>query len=130
MSVEKSLDRKLAAIHADPSGCKEFIIADAKDADMGFSIGAPGKSPERHDGEVRLCVDDNGIGVPEKDRERIWTVFERLHPHHVFPGTGVELAIVAKAAARMGGRYGVEARPRGGSTFWVSLRDAPGEAVA
>ena len=52
--MQKSLDRKLAAIHADPSGCKEFIIADAKDADMAFGIGAPGKSPERHDGEVRF----------------------------------------------------------------------------
>lgn len=41
MPLEKSLDRKLSAIHADPSGCKEFIIADAKDADMGISIGAP-----------------------------------------------------------------------------------------
>jgi len=49
----KSLDRKLAAIHADPSGSKEFIIADAKDADMAFGIGAPGKSPEMHAGEVR-----------------------------------------------------------------------------
>ncbi|MCA9029177.1 MAG: hypothetical protein KDA66_00135 [Planctomycetaceae bacterium] len=49
----KSLDRKLAAIHADPTGCREFIIADAKDADMAFGIGAPGKSPERHDAEVR-----------------------------------------------------------------------------
>ena len=38
----KSLDRKLAAIHADPSGCDEFIIADAKDADMAFGITAPG----------------------------------------------------------------------------------------
>ena len=52
--MEKSLDRKLAAIHADPSGCKEFIIADAKDADMAFGIGAPGKSPEMHAGEVRM----------------------------------------------------------------------------
>ncbi len=52
--MQKSLDQKLAAIHADPSGCKEFIIADAKDADMAFGIGAPGKSPERHDGEVRF----------------------------------------------------------------------------
>ncbi len=52
--MQKSLDRKLAAIHADPSGCKEFIIADAKDADMAFGMGAPGKSPERHDGEVRF----------------------------------------------------------------------------
>ena len=51
--MQKSLDRKLAAIHADPHGCCEFIIADAKDADMAFGIGAPGLSPERHDAEVR-----------------------------------------------------------------------------
>lgn len=49
---EKSLDRKLRAIHSDPSGSNEFIIADAKDADMAFGIGAPGRSPERHDGEA------------------------------------------------------------------------------
>ena len=52
--MQKSLDRKLAAIHADPSGSKEFIIADAKDADMAFGIGAPGQSPEMHAGEVRM----------------------------------------------------------------------------
>ncbi|MHB1037199.1 MAG: hypothetical protein ACYC35_24580 [Pirellulales bacterium] len=52
--MEKSLDRKLASIHADPSGSREFIIADAKDADMAFGIGAPGRSPEAHAGEVRL----------------------------------------------------------------------------
>ena len=52
--TQKSLDRKLAAIHADPSGCREFILADAKDADMAFGMGAPGQSPERHDGELRF----------------------------------------------------------------------------
>lgn len=52
--MQKSLDRKLAAIHADPGGCREFILADAKDADMAFGIGAPGLSPERHDGELRF----------------------------------------------------------------------------
>lgn len=50
----KSLDAKLAAIHADPSGCREFIIADAKDADMAFGVGAPGRSPESHSGEGRF----------------------------------------------------------------------------
>ncbi len=50
----KSLDRKLASIHANPSGCREFILADAKDADMAFGIGAPGQSPEAHSGEVRF----------------------------------------------------------------------------
>lgn len=52
--MQKSLDKKLTSIHDDPSGSPEFIIADAKDADMAFGIGAPGKSPERHDGETRF----------------------------------------------------------------------------
>lgn len=52
--MEKSLDRKLRSIHADPQGSREFILADAKDADMALAIGAPGRSPEQHAGEVRL----------------------------------------------------------------------------
>src|SRR5262249_48856970 len=52
--MQKSLDRNLAAIHADPSGCREFILADAKDADMAFGVGAPGQSPEQHAGELRF----------------------------------------------------------------------------
>src|ERR671937_334579 len=51
--VEKSLNRKLARIHADPHGCKDFLLADAKDADMAQAIGAPGRSPEAHGGELR-----------------------------------------------------------------------------
>src|SRR5262245_62007742 len=52
-SVQKSLDQKLARIHADPQRAKDFILADAKDADMALAIGAPGKSPEAHSGELR-----------------------------------------------------------------------------
>src|SRR5262245_28605915 len=51
--VQKALDVKLARIHADPHGCKDFILADAKDADMALAIGAPGRSPEAHGGELR-----------------------------------------------------------------------------
>src|SRR5215216_4208733 len=51
--VPKSLDAKLARIHADPGGCKDFILADAKDADMALAIGAPGRSPEAHSSELR-----------------------------------------------------------------------------
>jgi hypothetical protein len=51
--VEKTLDRKLQRLHADPHGCKDFILADAKDADMALAIGAPGRSPESHSGELR-----------------------------------------------------------------------------
>ncbi|QDU72825.1 hypothetical protein [Mucisphaera calidilacus] len=49
----KSLDTKLERILADP-GCGDFIIADAKDADMAFGLAAPGKSPEMHGHEARF----------------------------------------------------------------------------
>jgi len=42
--VQKSLDLKLARIVADP-GCRDFILADAKDADMAFGLAAPGLAP-------------------------------------------------------------------------------------
>ncbi len=42
----KSLDAKLAAIHADPVGAPDFILADAKDADMAFGLAATGIEPE------------------------------------------------------------------------------------
>src|SRR5439155_16370000 len=51
--AEKMLDVKLTRIHADPVGCKDFLLADAKDADMALAIGAPGRSPEAHSGELR-----------------------------------------------------------------------------
>src|SRR5262245_55448567 len=51
--MEKTLDVKLRRLHADPRGCKDFILADAKDADMALAIGAPGRSPEAHGGELR-----------------------------------------------------------------------------
>lgn len=49
----KTLDEKLARIRADRS-CRDFILADAKDADMAFGLSAPGKSPEHHSGEARF----------------------------------------------------------------------------
>ncbi len=51
--VQKSLDQKLARILSDPS-CGDFILADAKDADMAFGMAAPGRSPEHHAEEGRF----------------------------------------------------------------------------
>ena len=51
--MEKSLDRKIARILADRS-CDDFILADAKDADMAFGLAAPGQSPEHHAHEGRF----------------------------------------------------------------------------
>ncbi len=51
--VQKSLDAKLSRILADPS-CHDFILADAKDADMAYGIASPGRSPEHHAQEGRF----------------------------------------------------------------------------
>ena len=57
-NMEKSLDAKIARILADRSA-RDFVLADAKDADMAFGLSAPGKSPEHHADEARFrSLDD------------------------------------------------------------------------
>jgi hypothetical protein len=51
--MQKSLDQKLARILANPAST-DFILADAKDADMAFGLAAPGRSPEHHSQEGRF----------------------------------------------------------------------------
>ncbi len=88
---------------------------------------APGVKPsvriwtEEGDACVRLSIQDNGIGIATAHQQRIFHVFERLHSAEQYPGTGIGLAIVSKAAERMGGRVGVESQPQQGSRFWVEL---------
>lgn len=90
----------------------------------------PGKTPrirlrtERSGSNVRLWVDDEGIGIAPEHQERIFRAFERLHPHDEYPGTGIGLAIVRRATERMGGRAGVESRLGEGSHFWIELPSA------
>jgi PAS domain S-box-containing protein len=79
---------------------------------------------EEHGEQVRVCFEDNGIGIEPGHRERIFNVFERLHGQERFAGTGIGLAIVKKGAERLGGRVGVEASPSGGSRFWFELPKA------
>lgn len=53
--MQKSLDAKLANIHADPSGARDFILADAKDADMAAGLAATGQDAVT--GKVRSLAD-------------------------------------------------------------------------
>jgi signal transduction histidine kinase len=74
---------------------------------------------------VRVWFEDNGIGISPGDKERIFSLFGRLHPVSDFEGTGIGLAIVRKAIERMGGQVGVESEPGQGSRFWIQLKKAP-----
>jgi signal transduction histidine kinase len=84
---------------------------------------------ERHNGLVRVWVEDNGIGIAPEHQARIFRVFERLHSNDDYPGTGIGLAIVRKAVERMGGQVGVESSLGHGSRFWVELQPATGEGA-
>lgn len=74
--------------------------------------------------DVRLWIEDNGIGINPKYQHRLFKMFERVHPDLSYEGTGVGLAIAAKAIQRMDGKIGVESDGVHGSRFWIQLRRA------
>jgi len=76
---------------------------------------------ERRGEQVRLWVEDNGIGIDPTYHRKIFSIFERVGDMHNYEGTGIGLAIVHRAVQRMGGACGVESAPGEGSRFWVDL---------
>jgi signal transduction histidine kinase len=118
--------------------CGEFPLVKANEATLTQCVSnllgnavkfvAPGVSPkvrvwaETCGDRVRVFFKDNGIGIPIGAHERIFQIFQRLD--NTYDGTGIGLAIVKKAAERMGCSVGVESELDKGSTFWLELARA------
>ncbi|MCU7936548.1 MAG: PAS domain S-box protein [Candidatus Thiodiazotropha sp. (ex Dulcina madagascariensis)] len=87
----------------------------------------PGQSPkigvasQRQENRVVITVSDDGIGIATEYHKKIFQVFQRLHNPDEYPGTGIGLAIVAKAARMMDGEVVVESALARGSRFSVVL---------
>lgn len=81
---------------------------------------------EPHPGSVRLWVEDNGVGIPVDQQDRIFRTFERLAQSRGRPGTGIGLAIVRRGIERIGGRAGVESEPGKGARFWIEIPEPAG----
>jgi PAS domain S-box-containing protein len=76
--------------------------------------------------DIRLWVEDNGIGIAPEYQNRLFGMFERVLPDEQYEGTGVGLAITRKVIERMGGQVGMESDGFSGSKFWIQLVRAEG----
>jgi light-regulated signal transduction histidine kinase (bacteriophytochrome) len=70
---------------------------------------------------VRMTIADNGIGIAPEHREHVFGVFERLHGHERYPGTGIGLAIVKKGLERIEGTVRIVGGEQGGSIFELTM---------
>lgn len=82
---------------------------------------------QQEGGETVFFVRDNGIGIPTEYQGRLFMLFQRLHARGSYPGSGIGLALVAKAVRSHGGRIWVESAEGQGATFYFTLKAKTGE---
>jgi signal transduction histidine kinase len=99
--------------------------------DNSVKYGPPGQTvvigTSSQGARVRFWIDDQGTGIPPRERERVWDSFYRLehHANSAVAGSGIGLFVVRELARLHGGDAWVEDAPAGGARFVVELNSAP-----
>jgi signal transduction histidine kinase len=70
---------------------------------------------------LQICFEDNGIGFNQKDGEKIFELFKRLHNRNEYSGTGIGLAIVKKIVDNHDGFISAESDEQKGADFTILL---------
>jgi PAS domain S-box-containing protein len=88
---------------------------------------APGETPtvtissESSDKKFIIKVSDNGIGIDDKYKTKVFSVFQRLNTKQAFEGTGIGLAVCKKIVDRYNGTIDIESELGTGTTFIITL---------
>ncbi len=111
-------------VFIDEEGLRQ-ILANLIDNAIKYSKNAATPTIEigskKHDSKIHIWIRDNGIGFDMGDHDKIFEIFHRLHPESEFTGTGMGLAIVAKAAQRVQVKSGLKVNPvKVRPSFWKS----------
>ena len=113
--------------HGDAS-LLEQVLANLLSNAFKFSRKTPAPRVEigslREGNEVVYYVRDNGAGFDMRLADKLFGVFQRLHPASQFEGTGVGLSIVQRIVQRHGGRVWADSAPGQGATFYFTLSAA------
>lgn len=76
---------------------------------------------KEEDEQWTFCISDDGLGIEPEYRQKIFELFERLHPPEEYSGSGLGLAICRRIVEALGGRIWVEANEPRGSRFFFTL---------
>jgi signal transduction histidine kinase len=66
-------------------------------------------------------VQDNGIGIDMRFKDKVFEIFNRLHSSVNYQGSGIGLAVCKKIVERHGGEVWLESMPNRGTTFYFTI---------
>jgi light-regulated signal transduction histidine kinase (bacteriophytochrome) len=127
LNPERALEFRVAALppsKGDPAMFKQVwtnLVSNAVKYTRGREPAIIQIDAQSNDRELVYSIQDNGVGFQMEFVHKLFGVFQRLHSHKEFEGTGVGLALVQRIVQRHGGRVWADSKVGSGATFSFAL---------